>query len=59
MKYLELWKAFVFLSGVLILSGAMIYSGDIVYNPQPLPCFILGGILGLVGLIGLFNSAKK
>ena len=28
MKYLEFWKAFVFLSGLLILSGALMYSED-------------------------------
>ena len=59
MKYLDFWKALVFLSGALILSGAIMYTGEIVRNPQPIPCFLFGGILGVAGLIGLFVSAKK
>ena len=59
MKYLDFWKAFVFLGGLLILSGAIMYSGDIIYNPHPIPCFLFGGVSSVVGLIGLFFSAKK
>ena len=59
MKYLEFWKAFVFLSGLLILSGALMYSEDIICHPAPIPCFIIGGIMGMIGLIGLFRCAKK
>lgn len=59
MKYLEFWKAFVFLSGVLILSGALMYSGNIRNNPESLSCFIIGGIMGMIGLIGLFCGKKK
>lgn len=59
MKYLDFWKAFVFLGGVLILSGAIMFSDVSASNANSIQCFLLGGVSSVVGLIGLFFSAKK
>lgn len=59
MKLLDFWKAFVFLGGVLILSGALMFSDVRTHNPEAVQCFLLGGVSSVVGLIGLFFSAKK
>ena len=59
MKYLDFWKAFVFLGGVLILSGASMFSDVSTSNANSIQFFLLGGVSSVVGLIGLFFSAKK
>lgn len=59
MKYLDFWKAFVFLGGVLILSGAIMFSDVSTSNANSIQFFLLGGLSSVIGLIGLFFSAKK
>ena len=59
MKYLDFWKAFVFLGGVLILSGAIMFSDVSTSNANSIQFFLLDGVSSVVGLIGLFFSAKK